>query len=79
MSKKAALNFFLYILGFLAVIAIIGFSIKIKNTLIKNPEHCGGNILNAPKCASGFHCAPVPGSHLPFGDVGGTCVPDLLL
>ncbi|MDE2079419.1 MAG: hypothetical protein KGI73_03470 [Patescibacteria group bacterium] len=38
--------------------------------------HCGGNMLNAPTCAAGYHCAPTPGSHLPFGDVGGTCVPD---
>lgn len=36
--------------------------------------HCGGNILNPPTCATGYHCAPTPGSHLPFGDVGGTCV-----
>lgn len=37
-------------------------------------EHCGGNMMNAPQCASGYHCAPVPGSHLPFGDVGGVCI-----
>lgn len=36
-------------------------------------EHCGGNMRNAPVCAAGYHCAPTPGSHLPFGDVGGTC------
>ncbi|MBU6500999.1 MAG: hypothetical protein KGJ89_02635 [Patescibacteria group bacterium] len=39
-------------------------------------ERCGGNMTTAPVCASGFHCAPEPGSHLPFGDVGGTCVKD---
>jgi len=39
-------------------------------------EHCGGNMTTAPVCAAGFHCAPTPGSHLPFGDVGGTCVAD---
>lgn len=39
-------------------------------------EHCGGNIQNAPSCGSGYHCAPSPGSHLPFGDVGGICVAD---
>lgn len=39
-----------------------------------NPEHCGGNIKNPPMCGVGYHCAPVLGSHLPFGDVGGTCV-----
>lgn len=37
---------------------------------------CGGNMMNAPVCGAGYHCAPVPGSHLPFGDVGGTCVVD---
>jgi hypothetical protein len=37
-------------------------------------EHCGGNIQNAPVCGANLHCAPTPGSHLPFGDVGGTCV-----
>ena len=39
-------------------------------------ERCGGNMTTAPKCTAGFHCAPVPGSHLPFGDVGGLCVSD---
>ena len=37
-------------------------------------EHCGGNMMNAPICGAGYHCAPSAGSHLPFGDVGGTCV-----
>ena len=37
-------------------------------------EHCGGNMATAASCASGLHCAPTPGSHLPMGDVGGTCV-----
>ncbi len=37
-------------------------------------ERCGGNMTTAPVCIAGYHCAPVPGSHLPFGDVGGTCV-----
>lgn len=36
-------------------------------------EHCGGNMANAPVCAAGLHCAATPGSHLPVGDVGGTC------
>ena len=35
---------------------------------------CGGNMMNAPVCGTGYRCAPVPGSHLPFGDVGGACV-----
>jgi len=32
-------------------------------------------MANPPQCASGLVCTPVPGSHLPFGDVGGTCEP----
>lgn len=37
-------------------------------------EHCGGNMTTAAACGTGYHCAPTLGSHLPFGDVGGTCV-----
>jgi len=37
-------------------------------------ERCGGNMTTAPVCMPGLQCAPAPGSHLPFGDVGGTCV-----
>ena len=49
-------------------------------TLVETPkvsgagERCGGNMTTAPTCAAGLHCAPAPGSHLPFGDVGGICV-----
>lgn len=39
-------------------------------------ERCGGNMTNAPVCATGTHCAAEPGSHLPMGDVGGICVKD---
>ncbi len=39
-------------------------------------EHCGGNMTTVLSCSAGAHCAPVPGSHLPFGDVGGVCVAD---
>lgn len=39
-------------------------------------ERCGGNMTTAPSCSVGLHCAPTPGSHLPMGDVGGTCVKD---
>lgn len=39
-------------------------------------ERCGGNMRNAPTCATGYHCTPASGSHLPFGDIGGTCVAD---
>lgn len=51
-------------------------------TLVETPrtvgagERCGGNMTTAPACATGYHCAPAPGSHLPFGDVGGICVAD---
>jgi hypothetical protein len=37
-------------------------------------QACGGNMTIAPVCITGYHCAPRPGSHLPFGDVGGVCV-----
>lgn len=39
-------------------------------------EHCGGNMTTAAVCTTGYHCTPVSGNHLPFGDVGGTCVQD---
>lgn len=39
-------------------------------------EHCGGNMATAAVCATGYRCVPEPGGHLPFGDVGGTCVHD---
>ncbi len=39
-------------------------------------ERCGGNMMNAPVCGVGAHCAPVSGSRLPLGDVGGVCVKD---
>jgi hypothetical protein len=42
--------------------------------VVGSGAHCGGNMMNAPVCTSGYHCAPAPGVHLPFGDVGGTCV-----
>lgn len=37
-------------------------------------KHCGGNMRSAYVCAAGYVCTPIPGSHLPFGDVGGTCI-----
>ncbi len=46
---------------------------------VGNGERCGGNMTTAPKCMIGYHCAPAPGSHLPFGDVGGFCVSDVPL
>ena len=50
------------------------------STLVEIPktaglsQRCGGNTTTAPVCSSGLHCAPVPGTNLPFGDVGGICV-----
>ena len=39
-------------------------------------EHCGGNIRNPNVCPAGYDCVPDPNSGgLPFGDVGGICVP----
>lgn len=37
-------------------------------------QRCGGNIVNAPVCATGYQCEPNPSSTAPFGDVGGVCV-----
>ncbi len=47
-----------------------------ETTMAQPGEHCGGNIMNALSCTAGYHCAAEPGSHLPFGDVGGICVQD---
>ena len=44
--------------------------------VVAEGEMCGGNMMNAPVCAAGLHCAPAPGSNLPMGDVGGLCVKD---
>jgi hypothetical protein len=44
------------------------------NPVVGAGAHCGGNMTTAPTCAAGYQCEPVAGSHLPFGDVGGTCV-----
>jgi predicted lipoprotein with Yx(FWY)xxD motif len=43
---------------------------------VNEGEHCGGNMMNAPICATGLHCAKDPASNLPMGDVGGLCVKD---
>ncbi len=51
-----------------------GTSLVVARPVVGAGERCGGNMLNAPLCAAGYHCAPAPGSHLPFGDVGGICV-----
>jgi hypothetical protein len=64
------------------VIAGLGYTFFTKKIQTSSTEttssgkHCGGNMTNAPTCQVGYHCAPEPGSHLPFGDVGGICVPN---
>lgn len=49
---------------------------SVSGTFALPGEHCGGNMSTALTCSTGYHCAPTPGSKLPFGDVGGTCVKD---
>ena len=44
--------------------------------VVAEGEHCGGNMMNAPVCGTGFHCAKNPASNVPMGDVGGLCVKD---
>ena len=55
-----------------------GTTLEVSRPVVGVGEHCGGNIANAPTCREGYVCTPTPGSHLPFGDVGGTCVPDVV-
>ena len=55
-------------------LALTGSTLAETKPLAGAGEHCGGNMTTAASCAAGLHCAPTPGSHLPFGDVGGTCV-----
>ena len=45
-----------------------------ENKVVGVGERCGGNMTTAPRCDASSHCAPEPGSRLPFGDVGGVCV-----
>ncbi len=51
-----------------------GTTLKESPRVVGEGERCGGNMAIAPVCKDGYHCAPVPGSQLPFGDVGGVCV-----
>jgi hypothetical protein len=55
-------------------LAVTGSTLAEAKPLASAGDHCGGNMTTAASCAPGLHCAPTPGSHLPFGDVGGTCV-----
>lgn len=53
-----------------------GSMLKTSSPIAGPGERCGGNMTTAPACVTGYHCAPDPASHLPFGDVGGTCIQD---
>ena len=81
-QKRHAVELFLYTLGFLVVIAVIILSLLIGSAsrpispVYSTPQRCGGNMMKAPQCTVGYHCAPVPGSRLPVGDIGGICVAD---
>ncbi len=79
-QKKAALTLFVYTISCLAIIALLVASYLVAqyrtSESLNTAQRCGGNMMNAPTCATGYHCAPEPGSHLPFGDVGGICVRD---
>ena len=51
-----------------------GTVLQVSSPVVGAGEHCGGNMMNAPVCLTGYHCAPDAASHLPFGDVGGVCI-----
>lgn len=53
---------------------IQGANLVVSRAVVGEGMRCGGNMLGAPICADGTHCAPVTGVRLLFGDVGGTCV-----
>jgi len=61
-------------IGVSKYLQVQGTSLVVARPVVGAGERCGGNMLNAPLCAYGYHCAPEPGSRLPFGDVGGICV-----
>ncbi|HTY40142.1 MAG TPA: hypothetical protein VMC43_03590 [Candidatus Paceibacterota bacterium] len=63
-------------IGVSAYITLKGSALEIVPPTVGLGARCGGNMAYAPVCMDGFHCAPIPGSHLPFGDVGGVCVKD---
>jgi hypothetical protein len=58
------------------IAAIAATTTTTTSTATSELKHCGGNMMNAPTCDAGYHCASAPGSHLPFGDVGGICMID---
>ena len=52
-----------------------GSALQVSRSMVGAGGHCGGNnMLDGPTCMTGYHCAPDAASHLPFGDVGGTCI-----
>ncbi len=60
--------------GISKYINVDNFTLSVGAPAAAEGERCGGNMVNAPVCMQGLKCAPNPGSRLPFGDVGGTCV-----
>ncbi len=80
-EKKEAIHLFLYTLGFILVITGLIYSIVATQVyqVVTRPAtgmRCGGNMMNAPICEAGYHCAPARYGNAPIGDVGGICVPD---
>lgn len=61
-------------LGVSKYLKIQGANLVVSRAVVGEGMRCGGNMVGAPICADGAHCAPSPGVRLPFGDVGGTCV-----
>ncbi len=61
-------------IGVSKYLKIQGANLVQSRAVVGEGMRCGGNMLGAPICTDGFHCAPAAGVLLPFGDVGGTCV-----
>jgi hypothetical protein len=61
-------------IGVSKYLKVEGTTLVLARPVVGAGERCGGNMMNAPLCALGYHCAPTLGSNLPFGDVGGTCI-----
>lgn len=61
-------------IGVSKYLKIQGANLVVSRAVVGEGMRCGGNMTTAPLCTDGFHCAPVAGVRLPFGDVGGTCV-----
>ncbi len=61
-------------LGVSKYLKMQGANLVVSRAVVSENMRCGGNMVGAPICSDGLHCAPVTGVRLPFGDVGGTCV-----